>query len=58
MDSSFRRQGSDDTQQPGGFLAGSLQIFGSILNWLAGLISLTEEELRDAGVYLGDQRYR
>jgi len=38
-----------------------LQIFDSILlafmrrsvNWLAGLIKLTEEEQEDAGVYLG-----
>jgi hypothetical protein len=53
MDNSFRRQGSD-TQPPGGLLAG-LQIFNSILHWLAGLIRLTEEEQKDAGVYLGDQ---
>ena len=56
MDNSFRRQGPD-TQQQGGFLA-SLQIFDSILNWLAGLIQLTEEELKDAGIYLGDQHYQ
>jgi len=55
MDSSFRRQGSD-TQQPSGFLAG-LQVFDGILNWLAGLIQLTEEEQKDAGVYLDDQRF-
>jgi hypothetical protein len=56
MDNSLRRQGSD-TQQQSGFLA-SLRIFDSILNWLAGLIQLTEEEQKDAGICLGDQRYQ
>ena len=58
MDNSFHRQASD-VQQNSGPLA-SLQIFGSILlfirnsvNWLAGLIKLTEEEQENAGVYLG-----
>jgi hypothetical protein len=50
MDHSFRQQGSD-TQGPNGFLA-SLQIFDRILNWLGGLIKLTEEDKRDAGIYL------
>ena len=54
MDNSFRQQGSD-SRQPGGFLA-SLQIFNGILNWLAGLIQLTEEEQKDAGIHLDDQR--
>jgi hypothetical protein len=56
MDNYFRRHGSD-TQQASGLLA-SLQIFDGILNWLAGLIRLTEEEQEDAGVYIGDQRYK
>jgi len=58
MDNSFQRQESD-TQQKSGFSA-SLQIFESILplvrrsvNWLAGLIKLTEEEQEEAGIYLG-----
>lgn len=46
------RQPETDVQQPSGFLAG-LQIFDNLLNWLAGLIQLTEEEQRDAGIYLG-----
>ena len=63
MDNSFHRQESE-TQQKGGNLAG-LQVFESLLplmrrsvNWLAGLIKLTEEEQEDAGVYpgrLGDE---
>jgi hypothetical protein len=51
MDNSFYRQASD-TQQKNGFLA-NLQVFDRIINWLAGLIKLTEEEQEDAGIYLG-----
>ncbi len=50
MDNFLNRQVSD-TQQPGGFFAG-------ILHWLAGLLQLTEEEQREAGIYLGDQDSR
>jgi hypothetical protein len=57
MDNSFRQHGSDTQQQPGGLLA-SLQVFHNILNWLAGLIQLTEEEQKDAGIQLGDPRYK
>jgi hypothetical protein len=53
VDNSFRRHGSD-AQQPSGFLA-SVQIFDNILNWLAGLIQLTEEEQKDAGIYVDNQ---
>jgi len=56
MDNSFRRHGSD-TKPAGGLLV-SLHIFNSILHWLAGLIELTEEEQKDAGVYLDDQRFK
>jgi hypothetical protein len=55
MDNSFPRQGSG-TQQPRGLLAG-LQVFDRIQNWLARLVQLTqltEEEQKDAGIYLGD----
>jgi hypothetical protein len=56
MDNSFYQQESD-IQQPRSFLA-SLHIFDSILHWLAGLFQLTEEEQRNAGIYLGDQYFR
>jgi hypothetical protein len=52
LDNSFRQQGSKTQQQPGGLLV-SLQIFDDILQWLTGLIQLTEEEQDDAGIYLG-----
>ncbi|MDO8754303.1 MAG: hypothetical protein Q7J80_10455 [Anaerolineales bacterium] len=54
MDNSFRRQGSG-TQAPRSFTA-RLKIFKGILNWLAGLVQLTEEEQDDAGIYFGGQR--
>ena len=57
MDNSFHRQGSD-TRQQGGFLAAGLQIFNGFVNWLAGFFKLTETEQKDAGIYLGDQRYK
>jgi len=52
MDNSIRRQESD-THQPRDFQA-RLQIVNGILNWLADLFQLTEEEQIDAGIYLGD----
>jgi hypothetical protein len=38
-------------------LLASLKIFNSLLNWLAGFFQLTEEEQKDAGIDLGNQRY-
>ena len=60
MANSFPQQASE-TQQQRGFPAGQ-QILERFENWLARLVQLThlrqltEEELKDAGVYLGDQR--
>jgi hypothetical protein len=54
MDGSFRRLGST-IQRPTALL-GPLQAFGRILNWLAGLVRLTEEEEKEAGIYLGGTR--
>jgi len=51
MDSSFREQGSGTQQAPKRFLAGGLRILASLIHWLAGLISLTEEEQEAAGIY-------
>ncbi len=52
MDSSFRGQGSGTQAAPKSFLVG-LTILARLINWLAGLIKLTEEEREDAGIYLG-----
>ena len=51
MDSSFREQGSD-TQQDQKRSWVSLSIPLSLIKWLASLINLTEEEQREAGIYL------
>ena len=51
MDSSFREQESETQQQPKrSFL--NLRIPASIIQWLAGILRLTEEEQEDAGIYL------
>jgi len=59
MDNISFQQQESDTRKNSSFLAG-LQIFDSILphlrhsvNWLAGILKLTEEEQKDAGVYFG-----
>ena len=51
MDSSFREQESGTQQDPKRFWV-SLTRLGSLLNWLAGLFQLTEEEQEAAGIYL------
>jgi len=50
MEKSLRQQEAD-VQQPSVFFV-SPHIFYGILHWLAGLIQLTEDEQRDAGIYL------
>ena len=55
MDKSFPSGGN--TQERGAFLA-SLRILDEILTWLVGFFHLTEEEQRNAGIYLGDSRYK
>jgi len=50
MDNFLNRQ-AHDTQQLSGF-------FARILHWLFGLVQWTEEDQRDAGIYLGDQDSR
>lgn len=51
MDNSLNQQ-SPVTRKPGGLWAG-LQLVDRFLNWVASFIELTEEEQRDAGIYLG-----
>jgi hypothetical protein len=55
MDNSFHQQGSN-TQEPQAPLA-SPPIVDSLLNWLKGLIRLTDEERADAGIYLDGQNH-
>jgi len=57
MDNYFDRQGQgSDTQQDQKSFLVSLPILASIIQWLASLIKLTEEEQEDAGIYLGRLR--
>jgi hypothetical protein len=51
MDSSFREQRSETQQQTTRSFLG-LRRLASIIQWLAGLIHLTVEEQKDAGIYL------
>lgn len=53
MDKPFRQQGTD-AQQASSFSI-ILGFFNSTLHWLIGLIQVTEEEQRDAGIYLGNR---
>ncbi len=56
MKAFFRRQESD-SQQSGGFLAHLQQVFDDFQKWLIRLVWLTEEEQKEAGVYLDDRHY-
>lgn len=48
-----------DVNRPGPFLAVLQNVRASSGGWLAGVIQLTEEEQKDAGIYYpGDQRYK
>ena len=51
MDDYFHEQGSHAQQDSKRLLTG-LRILGSLINWLAGLFRLTEEERENAGIYL------
>ena len=53
----FRKQGSDEPPQAPRVFA-VMHIFQGILGWLAALVRFTEEEQREAGIVLGDQRYQ
>lgn len=54
----FIRQSSKLQKRLHRFFATKLQILGRILNWLIGLIQLTEDEQKDAGIEIGDPRYK
>ena len=54
MDNSIL-QHEPDVRQPDDFLA-VVKIFKSILNRVARLVQLTEDEQENAGIYLGEKR--
>ena len=47
----MREQEPGLQQDPMGFLV-NLPTLSSLINWLAGFIKLTEEEQKNAGIYL------
>ena len=51
MSSSLREQEPGLQQDPMGFLV-NLPTLSSLINWLAGIIKLTEEEQEEASIYL------
>ena len=51
MDSSFREQESGTQQDSKRFFFVNLPIIRSLIEYLASVIKLTEEELEDAGIY-------
>ena len=53
----FLRQKVTNMKKTGSFLA-NLKIFKGILRWLTGLVTLTEEELKNAGIYPGNRHAR
>jgi hypothetical protein len=52
MDKSFHPQESDTGGRLSPFFTALLRIFDTARHWLAGFIQLTEEEQREAGIYL------
>jgi hypothetical protein len=57
MTEAITSQREPERVHEGEFLS-NLTILKSILNWLAGLFQLTEDEQRDAGIYVGNQRFQ
>jgi hypothetical protein len=51
MDSSLHEQEPGFQQDPKRFSV-NLPTLASLIHWLAGMIKLTEEEQKDAGIYL------
>ncbi len=55
MDHNSFLENESNSQQFSDFLATMMRFFEGIPNWLADLFLLSEEEQKEAGVYLGDQ---
>ena len=52
MDNSFHSQRLDIRRPEASFAALLTKIFDMSLHWLVGFIQLTEEEQKEAGIYL------
>jgi len=55
MDNSIRGEQRSGIQQPNSFLVSSLLFLDRIEKWLAGFFQMTQEEQKDAGIYIDDQ---
>jgi hypothetical protein len=51
MDKSFHPQ-SSDARRSGDFFTNLRKVFDRALRWLVGFFQLTEEEQKEAGIYL------
>jgi hypothetical protein len=56
MDNSIGVEQGSHIQQPNSFLVRSVLFFDRIEKWLAGFFQITQEEQKDAGIYIDDQR--
>ena len=55
MDNSIRVEQGSGIQQPNSFLIKSMMFFDRIETWLAGFFQMTQEEQKNAGIYIDDQ---
>jgi hypothetical protein len=56
MDSSIGGEQRSGIQRPNSLLVSSLFFLDHIEKWLAGFFQMTQEEQKDAGIYLEDER--
>jgi hypothetical protein len=54
MDISTDKYEPNDSRRPAPFLAVSRTVRG-VVSWLAGLFKVSQEDLSDAGIYLGGE---
>ena len=55
MDNSIRGEQGSNIQRPNSFLVSSVLLLDRIEKWLAGFFQMTQEEQKDAGIYIDDQ---
>ncbi len=55
MDNSIRVEQGSNVQRPNSFLVSNLLLLDRIEKWLAGFFQMTQEEQKDAGIYIDDQ---
>ena len=56
MDNFVRGEQRSNTHQRNSFLVRSALFFDRIETWLAGFFQMTQEEQKDAGIYIDDER--